>query len=193
MAAKQTRSKEKSKGSWYVALLRGINVGTAKRISMADLRSLVEGLGYEQVRTLLNSGNVVFTANVASPDAAAAQIEKAIAKKAGFSSRVTVISGADIATIIKENPLLDIADNPSRLLISILTNPTDISKLKPLTKQDWGKESLALGKRAAYQWCPDGILDSELAKSVGRTLGDAVTGRNWATITKLQAMIDESK
>ena len=192
MATKQSPTKAKSKNTWYVALLRGINVGKAKRISMADLRSVVEGLGYGDVRTLLNSGNVVFTADVDSPAEAASAIEKALVKKLNVSSRVTVISEKDLASIIKANTLLDVADNHSRLMVSVLSNPADASKLKPLTKQDWGEESLSVGKLATYQWCPNGILDSKLGVAVGRALGDAVTSRNWATITKLQAMIDES-
>ena len=176
MASKQ--SKEKSKGVWYVALLRGINVGTAKRISMTDLRALIEDLGYGDVRTLLNSGNVVFTADIDSAAKAASAIEKALSQKLGVSSKVTVISGNDLATVIKENPLLDIATNPSLLLVSIITNQTDISKVKPLAKKDWGKESLAIGKRAAYLWCPLGSLKGELWPTVNRTLGQSATSRN---------------
>src|SRR5688572_4013562 len=73
----------------YVALLRGINVGTAKRVAMADLRALVEGLGYQNVRTLLNSGNVVFGGPSASPGAVAARIERAFEGRLGFPSKVT--------------------------------------------------------------------------------------------------------
>ena len=201
MAAKKSPTKKVAKpskktgakDSWYVALLRGINVGTAKRISMADLRSLVEGLGYSNVRTLLNSGNVVFAGKAKSSDEVAAQIEKELIKKVGISSRVTIVTGAEIATIIKDNPLLDTADNPSRLLVSVITNPADMAKLKPLEKQDWGKEALAIGKRVTYQWCPDGVLDSPLLAAVGRLLRDGLTSRNWATMTKLNAIIEENK
>jgi uncharacterized protein (DUF1697 family) len=197
MAAKKSPAKKAAKpstkigakDSWYVALLRGINVGTAKRISMADLRALVEGLGYSNVRTMLNSGNVVFTANATSSDAVAAKIEKEIVKKLGISSRVTVLTGDEIVTIIKENPLLDVADNHSRLLISVITNPADMAKLKPLAKQDWGKEAIAIGKRVLYQWSPDGILASKFPIAVGRVVGEAVTSRNWATMMKLHALI----
>jgi len=199
MAAKKSPAKKTAKPStktvakesWYVALLRGINVGTAKRISMAGLRSLVEGLGYANVRTLLNSGNVVLTGNAKSSDEVGAKIEKELVRKLGISSRITVLTGAEIATIVKDNPLSKIADNPSRLLISIITNPADIAKLKTLAKQDWGKEAIAVGKRVVYLWCPDGILASQVAVAVGKALGTGVTSRNWATITKLHAMMTD--
>lgn len=144
----------------HVALIRGINVGRAKRVAMADLRALVLSLGYTDVRTVLNSGNVVFTGPRASPGTAAAT----------------------------DNPLLGVADNPSRLLVAVLANPADRSRLKQLVQQDWAPDALAIGARVAYLWCPEGVLASRLWKAVGRVLGDAVTTRNWATVTRLHAL-----
>src|SRR5262245_44497169 len=103
-----------------VALLRGINVGRAKRVAMADLRALVEGLGYTDVRTLLNSGNVVFTAARGTPAQAAARIEKALTADLGVSARVTVLTAQELADAVAENPLLKVADNDSRLLVAVL-------------------------------------------------------------------------
>ena len=107
----------------YVALLRGINVGTAKRVAMSELRALVEELGYSDVRTLLNSGNVVFTAAKAEPREAALRIKKALEGKLGVSARVTVISDEELADVVAGNPLGKVADNPSRLLVGILGDP----------------------------------------------------------------------
>jgi uncharacterized protein (DUF1697 family) len=173
-----------------VALLRGINVGRAKRVAMADLRALVEGLGYKDVRTLLNSGNVVFTAPRAAPRDAAARIEKALATGLGVSSRVTVLSAADVAAAVTECPLLEAAADPSRLLVAFLRDPADRAKVEPLLKQNWAPEALAVGRRVAYLWCPDGMLDGRLAEAVGRALGDGVTTRNWATVQKLHALAE---
>src|SRR5439155_26831574 len=96
----------------HVALLRGINVGRAKRVAMADLRALFEELGYGEVRTLLNSGNVVFTARAGNSATIATRIEKALTKRLGISTRVIVITAGELATIIAKNPLLDVAANP---------------------------------------------------------------------------------
>jgi uncharacterized protein (DUF1697 family) len=171
-----------------VALLRGINVGRAKRVAMADLRALVEDLGYGEVKTLLNSGNVVYSAPGTAPGEAAAAIEKALVVRTGVSSRVTVLTAEELKAAVEANPLLDVADDHSRLMVSVLTHPADRSKLEPLTKQDWAPEVLALGPRVAYIWCPDGLLAGKLPEAVGKALGDAVTTRNWATVIKLQAL-----
>ena len=178
--------------SRQVALIRGINVGRAKRVAMADLRALVEALGYEDVRTLLNSGNVVFTAPRAA-SGAAARIEKGLATELGVPARVTVLTAAELTAAIAANPLLEVADNPSRLLVAVLNNPSDQAKLQPLLEQDWAPEALALGPRVAYLWCPDSILESPVADAVNRVLRDAVTMRNWATMLKLNALAGDPK
>jgi uncharacterized protein (DUF1697 family) len=171
-----------------VALLRGINVGRAKRVAMADLRALVAELGYGDVRTLLNSGNVVYRAPGVLPGEAAERIEEAIRSRLGITSRVIVLTGADIAAAVAGNPLGDVADNPSRLFVAILRDPADRARLEPLAERDWGREVLALGERVAYLWCPDGSTGSQLPEAVGRVLGDAATTRNWATLTRLHAL-----
>ncbi|HEV3004553.1 MAG TPA: DUF1697 domain-containing protein [Pirellulales bacterium] len=171
-----------------VALIRGINVGRAKRVAMADLRALVEDLGYGDVRTLLNSGNVVFTTARPAAGTAAARIEKALATKLGISARVTVLCAADLAAALSDNPLLEVASDPARLLVAVPSGPADRRKLEPLTRQDWTPEVLAVGTRVAYLWCAEGILASKLAAAVNRALGDAVTSRNWTTMMKLHAL-----
>jgi uncharacterized protein (DUF1697 family) len=177
----------------FVALIRGINVGRAKRVAMADLRALVEKLGYRDVKTLLNSGNVVFSSPGASPGDAAARMEKALAAQFGMSARFTVISAAELATAVAENPLLEMADDPSRLFVSFLRDPADRSKFEPLLEREWNPEGFAIGSRVAYLWCHNGILESKLAKAVEKTLRDAVTARNWATVLKLKALSQSEK
>ena len=173
-----------------VALLRGINVGTAKRVAMADLRAMIEQLGYRDVTTLLNSGNAVFT-SADAPLKAAARIEAALAAQLGVSSRVTVLTAAEVAAAVKKNPLEKVADNPSLLLVTVLNDPADRKHLMPLTKQDWAPEAFALGARVAYVWCANGSIKSQLWKAVERTLGKGVTSRNWATMMKIHALASE--
>ncbi|HLJ95625.1 MAG TPA: DUF1697 domain-containing protein [Gemmataceae bacterium] len=180
-------------GYRQIALLRGINVGRANRVAMADLRSVIEGLGYKDVCTLLNSGNVVFSTPRAAPDGLAGRLEKEIAQKLGGSVRVTVLTAAELTAVVTENPLVEIAENPSRFLVAFLRNPADRQKLEPLTKQDWAPEVLALGTRVAYLWCPEGILDNPLGNTVNRVLKDGVTTRNWATVLKLQALTEKKQ
>jgi uncharacterized protein (DUF1697 family) len=172
-----------------VAFLRGINVGKAKRIAMADLRRIVEGLGYEDVRTVLNTGNVIFTGPDPTSESAA-RIQGAIESDTGISSRVTVVSSEELDTAVRENALADVATNPSRLLLAFLTDPADRARLQPLLDGEWGEEILHLGARVAYLWCPEGVLASKLPEAIGRALGDAVTTRNWATVLKIHAMLN---
>ena len=107
-----------------VALLRGVNnIGSAKRIAMADLRALVEGLGYRDVRTLLNSGNIVFSVPSDRRGDVAGGIEKALASRFGINSRVTVLSGNEVAVVVHDNPFVDVADNPSCLLVMVPRKP----------------------------------------------------------------------
>jgi uncharacterized protein (DUF1697 family) len=174
-----------------IALLRGINVGKAKRVAMADLRAFVEKLGYTDVRTLLNSGNIVFTSPKTNGGDAARRIEEGMTVKLGVSARVTVLTAAELAAAVKGNPLLDVADNHSRLLLAFFNDPAHRRKLTPLLERDWAREKLALGKRVAYLWCPDSILESDLADAVNRALADGVTARNWATVMKLHALCQE--
>jgi uncharacterized protein (DUF1697 family) len=174
-----------------VALLRGINVGRAKRVAMADLRALVRDLGYGDVHTLLNSGNMIFTAPGVPPEDAAARIYETLAARLGISARVTGLAAAELAAVVAGNPLLDRATDPSRLLVVFLANPTDRAQLEPLLQRDWTPEALALGQRVAYLWCPAGTLKSELSKVVDQLLGDAVTTRNWRTVLKLYDLTQE--
>jgi len=154
---------------------------------MADLRKLLERLGYAEVRTLLNSGNAVFSGRD-DADTASRRIGVAIQEQLGVTCRVMVVTGANLAVIARDNPLEKIADNPSRLMVAFPAARTDLSKLRPLLAQSWGDEQLALGKAAAYLWIPGGVIVSQLSKAVDRALGDSVTTRNWATVQKLAAM-----
>jgi uncharacterized protein (DUF1697 family) len=176
-------------GSRHVALIRGINVGRAKRVAMADLRALMESLGYGDVRTLLNSGNIVFTAGREEPDRIRARIERAMVTTLGVSARVTVLPAADFSTVVRENALREVADDPARLLVAFLSDRSGRMRLRPLTRQDWKPELLALGTHAAYLWCPAGMIESRLVEAVGRVLGDATTTRNWTTVTKVHAVV----
>ena len=172
----------------YIGLLRGINVGKAKRVAMGDLRALLEGLGFGDVRTLLNSGNVVFSGEKAPIPELTARIEEAFRGEFGFGSRLTLLTAEELSEVVEANPLKDVAKEPSRYLVAFLTDATDRTKLDPLTEQQWEPEALAVGRRVAYMWCPLGVLASAALEAVGRALKDGVTMRNWATVLKLHAL-----
>jgi uncharacterized protein (DUF1697 family) len=169
--------------SRFVALLRGVNVGRAKRVAMADLRELVGRLGYAGVRTVLNSGNVVFDAE--SGAGAAARIAAALVDTTGISAAVTVVSAAELAAAIAGNPFGTRAADPSRLLVVFLNDAADIAGVAALAAQDWAPEGLVLAAGIVYVWCPDA---SRANAALNRVLGDAATARNWSTVCKLHAL-----
>jgi len=171
-----------------VALIRGINVGKAKRIAMAELRSIVGALGHGNVRTLLNSGNVVFECGRKDSSGIAQAIHAAIAARAGISAQVIVMTAPELATVIRENPFPEAADEPSRYLVAFVSDPRELERIAPFAQSSWLPDRLATGSRVAYLWCVSGILESKLAVSVMKAMGEAATTRNWSTVTKLHAM-----
>ncbi|HXD06243.1 MAG TPA: DUF1697 domain-containing protein [Burkholderiaceae bacterium] len=176
----------------YIALLRGINVGKAKRVAMADLRELVHGLGHSNARTLLNSGNVVFdTARAATPARVAAALESAVESHCGFKSAVTVVSADALDAIVRGNVLAAEDRNPARMLVAFVSDAATLATTKAIAAQRWDPDEFALGPHAAYLWCASGILDSKLAQAFARATRDGATTRNWATVLKLQAMTAE--
>jgi uncharacterized protein (DUF1697 family) len=173
----------------HVALIRGINVGRAKRVAMADLRRLLADLGYRDVLTLLNSGNVVFSGGRGKPGRIGDRIEVAMRERLGVSARVTVLTGAAFSTVVEENTLREGARDPARFLVAFCSEPDRLKELEPLGRQSWTPDALAVGSLAAYLWCASGILESRLAQAVGRVLGESTTARNWATVLKIQAVL----
>src|SRR6516164_9440356 len=148
----------------HIALLRGINVGKAKRVPMADLRALMASLGHANVRTLLNSGNAVFDAKAGTPAGHAKKLRAAILAQLGVDCEVIVKTADELAAAIAE--------------------------LKPLEAEDWAPEAFAAGGHAAWLWCAGGIIESRVAKAVGKVLKERGTARNWATVEKLQALVE---
>jgi uncharacterized protein (DUF1697 family) len=174
-----------------IALIRGINVGRGKRISMDDLRGLIGGLGATDVRTLLNSGNVVFRSKRPNAAKLAMNIEAAITAKCGFLAAAMVVTAAELDHIIEENPLLKLATDPSRHLVGFVSQPTALAPLRAMLTETWTPDALAIGSRAAYLWCATGILESKMNLAFARRAAATVTTRNWATVLKLQAAARE--
>jgi uncharacterized protein (DUF1697 family) len=176
----------------YVALFRGINVGKAKRIAMADLRKLLEKLGYTEVKTLLNSGNAVFTGGLGAASGHAERIHAAVAKRLGVEAIVVVKSAADVAGIMAGNKLAELASDPARLLVAVTDRPTELASLKTLAARSWGTEKVHVGKHAVYVWCADGILESQALTAVMKGLAGAGTTRNWSTFGKIHDLLRET-
>lgn len=166
----------------YVCLWRGINVGKAKRLAMADLKALLAELGATNVATLLNSGNAVFDVK---KKLSAGQIRAAVAEQLGVDAAVILKTAAEWAAIAAEQPIAE-ADDASRLLVAITADAAALQAAAGIAA-DSG-ERFVVTPHAAYLWCGNGILQSKAAVLLLKQLGEAGTTRNWATVEKLQAL-----
>lgn len=177
------------KSDTYLALLRGVNILGSRRVAMADLRSLFEDLGFGEVRTLLNSGNVVFSVKAKGRGDLGVRIEKALAARLNLACGVSILSAEEVAQAVRDNPLSRVATNPSQLLVLVPRSTADLERLKPLLEQRWAPEALALGSRVAYVWCARGVAKSPLWTAVDRALVRTGTARNLGTLTKAMALV----
>jgi uncharacterized protein (DUF1697 family) len=174
----------------YVALLRGINVGGHKRIKMDQLRKSFEALGFEQVKTYIQSGNVVFkTANL-SPIGLSKRIEESILRDFGHSVSVTSRTLDEMGEAIKTNPFLKKRGiDQAKLHVMFLPEcplPSDLEQLQGLTVAP--DQSHCLGKQI-YLYLPNGVAKSSLANNpLERRLLKRGTVRNWRTVTNLHRM-----
>lgn len=172
----------------FVALLRGVNVGKAKRVPMADLRALLHDLGYTDVATLLNSGNAVFRAAKGTPAKHAADISRALASTLQVEVPVIVKSAKELSAIVAENLLAKDAQDHARLLVAFVQHPKELATLAGIESLVVPPERFLVGKGAAYLDCVGGILESKAGAALLGTVGKAATTRNWTTVLKLHAL-----
>ncbi|MGW8730329.1 DUF1697 domain-containing protein [Streptomyces sp. NPDC055808] len=173
----------------YAALLRGINVGGKKKVPMAELRKLLEGLGHGQVKTYLNSGNAVFTSASGDQDAIAAGLEAAIEKHFGFGVDCMVRGGPYLRSV------LDVCPFPAEELAGKQLHATFFSG-PPVTAERFASldpaaylpEEFRLGDQVLYLYAPEGLGTSQLAAALSRPAllkGISATSRNWNTVKAL--------
>ena len=175
----------------FVALLRGVNVGKAKRVPMSELRALLSGLGYTGVATLLNSGNAVFGAPKGTPAKHAKSIAAAISTQLKVEVSVIVKSASELAAILAENPIKARADEHPRFLVAFVQDARALSSLAAIESLVVPPEQFSVGKDAAYFFCATGILESKAWNALLGKAGKSATTRNWATVLKLQALASE--
>jgi uncharacterized protein (DUF1697 family) len=175
--------------STYVALLRGINVGGRQKLPMADLRGLLEGLGYADVKTHLQSGNALFGTeggDAGGAEAHAEVIEREIDRALGLSVKVLVRTPAELARVVEANPFPAAAAEPTKVHVAFLSGPPDPARLAELDPARFAPDELRAGEREVYLWYPEGAGRTKLSTAVlERRLGLTGTARNWKTVTKL--------
>ncbi|MDT0344104.1 DUF1697 domain-containing protein [Streptomyces litchfieldiae] len=170
----------------YVALLRGINVGGHKKVPMAELRLLLTELGHGSARTLLASGNAVFTAPAADPGELTAALEKAIAERFGFPVDCLVLTRDELRATAARCPFPADTIDPARLLVLFLDRPPADTPFAALDPVALAPDEFRLGEREIFAHFPDGMGRSKLGDALAAApRGCKATGRNWRTVTKL--------
>jgi uncharacterized protein (DUF1697 family) len=173
----------------HVALLRAVNVG-GRSVAMSELRAMLETLGLDEPRTLLQSGNAVFGA-ARTPRALEALLEKAAAERFGFATEFFVRSAREWDAVLEANPFpREARDDPSHLLVLPLKSAPAAAAVKALRDAIRGSEVVEVVGRCLYAVYPDGIGRSKLTNAIIESrLGTRCTGRNWNTAQKLAAMM----
>jgi uncharacterized protein (DUF1697 family) len=173
-----------------IVLLRGINLGSRNRIAMPKLRAILEDAGFDDVQTYVQSGNVVLSSR-ASAATVARRCKRLIADELGLEIDVVVRTRNELATVVRRNPLGDVAKNPKRYQVSFLDRKPPATVLRKLEAVAAPSEQFASIGREIYAWHPAGVARSKLwAMLAGRGLGVTATARNWTTVTKLLELAD---
>ncbi|MEU0943014.1 DUF1697 domain-containing protein [Streptomyces canus] len=178
----------------YAALLRGINVGGSRKVPMADLRTLMEGLGHDGVRSYLQSGQAVFTADHGDEESLAAELTAAIEKRFGFPVDVIVRDHAYLKAIVDNCPFPAAELEGKQLHVTYFSAPVDADRFAEIDRTAHLPEEFRLGDRALYLYVPDGLGRSKLAEYLSRprlNKGVIATSRNWNTVVKLVEMTGE--
>ena len=169
----------------HIVLLRGVNLGSRNRVAMPALRSALEKDGFDDVRSYLQSGNLVL-ASSAKADAVARKVQRVIAKEFGLEIAVVTRTRAQLAKVVERNPLAKVAKSPKRYQVSFLDAKPSRAVVRRIEQAADPKERVVVAGREIYAWHPDTIARSKLwALLAGQDLGVTATARNWTTVTKL--------
>jgi len=172
----------------WVALLRGINVGRNKRVAMSDLRALLEALGYQDVRTHLQSGNAIFTTDRATASELEQQIAERIKKDLDMDVSVLVRSAAELTRVVATNPFVAKGTPATELHVVFLSGNPPSGKTASVDHDAFAPDQFEFGERVIYVRLPGGVMGSRLP-DWERLLGLRATTRNWNTVTRLRDLL----
>lgn len=175
----------------YVCMLRGVNVGGHGKIKMDALRALCGRLDLEGAQTYVQSGNIVFRAKETNETKLAAKVQKAIEREFGFAPPVMLRTTAEMRGVVKANPFGKRDDvEPGKLLVDFLRETPNAELQAKIAALKPSPEELYLIGRELFVYFPAGQGHSKFAPVLDRVLKDAVTGRNWNSVTKLLEMAE---
>lgn len=174
----------------YIALFRGINVGGNNKLPMKELVAVLEGLGLRDIRTYIQSGNVVFSGKQEDKTKLAARISAALKKSHGFEPWVLLLEAEALKRAIKANPFPEGEADGKTLHFNFLASVPSKPDLAGIEKIAAHSERWQLKGEVFYLHAPEGIGRSKLASSMERLLGVPMTGRNWNTVRQLRKMLE---
>ena len=175
----------------YVGLLRAINLGSVNKISMPALRTMLEDLGYGNVRTYVQSGNVVFYAPRTSHSTLSSQIERAVSSTFGHDISVIIRKGSDLERVVSGNPFATEDVPPAALHVVFLARGAPARAVKDLDPNKWLPDRFEVRGAEVYLLLPNGMGRSKMSISYfEKALGIRGTARNWNTVNKLREMVD---
>ena len=175
----------------YVALLRSVNVAGYGRMAMADLQQSFRTLGYQDVSTFIQTGNVLFTTVKKSPAKLVADIEGQLAHDFGSSPAVILRTPAELQSVLGTSPFPGKGADPSRHHVTFMATAPDPDRLAEFTPPSSGQDELVIVRREIYVHTPNGYAETKLTGSLlERRLGVVTTTRNWNTVSKLCALLD---
>jgi uncharacterized protein (DUF1697 family) len=183
----KNRSAQRRARTW-IGLFRGINVGGRNLLPMKELVALLVAEGFDEVRTYIQSGNVVFRGNGSSA-AIGERILAAVTRRFGFRPQLLLLSAADLAHAVSANPYPEACGKPQYLHLWFLVKAPTPAGTRALEAIRASSERFAVRGRVLYLHAPEGIGRSRLAARAERLLGVAATARNWRTVTQLLARV----
>lgn len=174
----------------YICLLRGINVSGQKLIKMKELQLMFESLGYKEVKTYIQSGNIVFKSEQQSLETLTNQIHRQILSVFGFDVSVTLLDSLDLERIHKANPFaVNEGYEIEKMLVTILSRMPEREKIDSLQNGNYGNDKYVLQGKELYLYCMDGYGKTKLSNNfIESKLKVSATTRNWKTITELLKM-----
>lgn len=172
----------------YISILRGINVSGQKKIKMLELKSLYESLGFKNVVTYIQTGNVIFDSSDKSIPDLKSKIEKAIDKQFKFHVPVEIRTRLELKNIIKNSPFgpVDLENEGAKVLVTFLSSTPTKTNISNINKYVVAPEKLAVKGKEVYLYCPNGYGKSKLSNNfLEKKLGVEATTRNWTSVLKL--------
>lgn len=174
----------------WVALFRGINVGGNRIVRMADLRAELEGLGLHNVRSYIQSGNVVFEASARTAKPLVKKIGRCVEQSHGFLPELLLLTREELRSAVQSNPFPEATTNPTTLHLGFLATPSESMNEAEILAVKASTERYRLIGNVFYLHAPNGIGRSKLAANLEKFLGVSITSRNFRTADRLLQMAD---